>query len=132
MFEGCDEEAEELLRHALKAAPLSEGGKDGNSELVVFYTLLKLLVKTTPIDQLDELILRYREVAKEESQIKGSFGYSELDSLYYTARLHEVQRTCTPCWKPLPPERRRTNSLNLVLSSKLTELYTTRSFSTRE
>jgi tetratricopeptide (TPR) repeat protein len=99
MQEGRDEEGVELLRNALAAAPLNEGD-DNDFELVGLGGLTSALFQTHAIDEVEPLVPRYREAAKAESQRLGYLGFNELQSLYASARLHEVLCTCTPCWEP--------------------------------
>jgi hypothetical protein len=99
MREGREEEGVELLRNALAAAPLNEGD-DNDFELVGLGGLTSALFQTHAIDEVEPLVPRYREAAKAESQRLGYLGFNELQSLYASARLHEVLCTCTPCWEP--------------------------------
>ena len=39
---------------------------------------------------------RYREAAKAQSENQGQLSWEELNSVYVSARLHEVQCLCTP------------------------------------
>ena len=97
--EGRHEEGVALLRNALVAAELNELD-DPEYELSVLEGLVEALFTTKSIDEAEPLVLRYREAAKAQSE-KGGFDLRELDSVVYSARLHEVLCLCTPRWEPL-------------------------------
>jgi hypothetical protein len=98
--EGRHEEGVEL-RNALAAVPLVEE-HEKTLELDVLSRLILALFATEAFDELEPLVLRYRETAKTVSEMMGRkvFG-SELRSLFYLAWLHEVLCICTPCWNHL-------------------------------
>jgi len=99
MDEGRHEEGVALLRNALVAAELNELD-DPAFELAPLDSLTHALFKTNSIDEVEPLVLRYREAAKAKSEKEG-FCLRELDSVVYSARLHEVLCLCTPRWEPL-------------------------------
>jgi hypothetical protein len=86
--EGRDEEGLALLRNALVAAELNELD-DPQYELDALLSLINVLFETGSIDEVEPLVLRYREAAKAQSGKEG-FCFAELKSLHYSARLHEV------------------------------------------
>ena len=94
MEEGRHEEGVALLRNALVAAELNELD-DPAFELDALMYLSNALFETKSIDEVEPLVLRYREAAKAESEKEG-FCVEELNSLLYSARLHEVLCLCTP------------------------------------
>jgi len=100
MREGRHEEGVALLRNALVAAELNELD-DAKYELDALRSLINLLIKTNSIDEVEPLVLRYREAAKAQSEEQGLLTYAALDCVYHTARLHEVLCLCTPRWGPL-------------------------------
>ena len=87
MEEGRNEEGLALLRNSLVAAELNELD-DAHYELRVLEALVDALFTTTSIDEVEPLVLRYREAAKACSGKEG-FGFA-CDSLLGSARLHEV------------------------------------------
>jgi hypothetical protein len=87
--EGHDQEGVELLRNALVCLPLCEG-EVSIMELNVLRFFTDQLFDTHAIDEAEPLVARYREAAKAESEMKGHLPFSELHSLYTSARLHEV------------------------------------------
>jgi tetratricopeptide (TPR) repeat protein len=100
MDQGRHEEGVELLRNALVAANLSEheGEEESNrEELGVLDSLIEALFKIAGIDEVEPLVVRYRELAKAEMERMGGLPYKELWSLYFNARLHEVPCICSPC-----------------------------------
>ena len=96
MMEGRDEEAVLLLRNALVAAPLSEGVGSSTFSCTDFFELQALeplceaLLKTGKLDELEPLVLRFREAGAARSRINGGFDLAELSSLYASARFYEV------------------------------------------
>ena len=92
--EGRHEEGLALLRNALVAAELNELD-DANYELIALDGLTEALCKAHAIDEVEPLVLRYREAAKAQSEKKG-FCFKEIDSRLCSARLHEVLCICTP------------------------------------
>jgi len=64
--------------------------------LNVLDTFTDALFRTHAIDEAEPLVARFLEEAKAESDKRGRLDISELDSLYMSARLHEVLCTCTP------------------------------------
>jgi len=99
MEEGRHEDGVALLRNALVAAELNELDNPG-FELDALGALISALFKTNSIEEVEPLVLRYREAAKAHSATEG-FCVRELDSVVYSARLHEVLCLCTPRWEPL-------------------------------
>jgi hypothetical protein len=85
---GRHEEGLALLRNALVAAELNELD-DPKHELTALMVLMYALFKTNSIDEVEPLVLRYREAAKAQSEKKGVC-FADLDSLLFCARLHEV------------------------------------------
>ena len=101
MDEGRHEEGLALLRNALVAAELNELD-DPLYELDALKSLMFALFSTKLIDEVEPLVLRYREAVKAQSGKQGAgFCFAECDSLIYSARLHEVLCLCTPRWEPL-------------------------------
>jgi len=99
MNEGRHEEGVALMRNALVAAELNELD-DPMYELNVLQDFVEALLHTHAIDEVEPLVLRYREAAKAERERKG-FSLLEFDSVVCSARLHEVLCLCTPRWQPL-------------------------------
>ena len=96
MREGRHEEGLALLRNALVAAELNELD-DPTYELHALKSLILALFSTNLIDEVEPLVLHYREAAKAQSEKEGEGLYfAELDSLLCSARLHEVLCLCTP------------------------------------
>jgi len=92
---GRDEEGVDLLRNALVCVPLCEG--DANDlELNVLHAFTDALFRTHAIDEVEPLVARFLEFAKAESDKKGRLGFWHVESLYTSARLHEVLHPCTP------------------------------------
>ena len=96
---GRREEGLELLRNALVAAELNELD-DPKYELDALQSLILVLFETKSIDDVEPLVLRYREAAKVQSE-KGRVCFAEFESLLFTAQLHEVLCLYTPRWGPL-------------------------------
>ena len=97
MEEERHEEGVELLRNALAAAQLNETD-DSQYETDALAALINALFTTDAIDEVEPLVVRYREAAKAASG-KGADGLSYYDSrsLVCSARLHEVPpRVGTP------------------------------------
>jgi len=92
--EGRHEEGVALLRNALVAAELNELD-DPAFELSALSPLVEALFTTNSIDEVDPLVLRFREAAKAESEKEGVC-FAECESLLFSARLHEVMCLCTP------------------------------------
>jgi len=100
---GRHEEGVALLRNSLVAAELNELD-DPKYELIALKELISALFKTNSIDEVEPLVLRYREAAKAEREKEG-FCLLELDSVVCFARLLEVLCLCTPRWEPLSTAR---------------------------
>jgi hypothetical protein len=98
--EGRDEEGVALLRNALVAAELNEFD-DPQFELDALLSLIDALFKTDSFDEVEPLVLRYRQAAKAQSE-KGGFCLAEFDSLLFSARLHEVLCMHPALGVPLP------------------------------
>jgi len=96
---GRDEEGVELMRNALVCVPLCEGDAS-NLELEVLHYFTHALFQTHAIDEVEPLVARFLEAANAESSNLGHLSFSKLQSLYTSARLHEVLCTCTTCWEP--------------------------------
>jgi hypothetical protein len=96
------EEGVELLRNALVAANLSEheGEEESHEEEIhVMYSLIEALFTIAAIDEVEPLVVRYRELAKAETKRIEGLPYRELEELwsfYFNARLHEVPCICPP------------------------------------
>jgi tetratricopeptide (TPR) repeat protein len=96
MKEGRREEGLALLRNALVAAELNELDDPG-VELDALKSLTFALFSTNLIDEVEPLVLRYREAAKAYSEKKGgAVCFAEFECLPCSARLHEVLYPCTP------------------------------------
>ena len=90
VVEGHDEEGLALLRNALVAAELNELD-DPQYELDALYILIQALFNARAIDEVEPLVLRYREAAKAHSEKEGAgVCFAELESQLCSARLHEV------------------------------------------
>jgi len=132
--EGRHEEGMALLRNALVAAELNEVD-DPTFELDALVCLINALFSTNSIDEVEPLVLRYREAAKARSEKEGVC-FEEFNSLHYSARLREVLCMHPEFGNPLPqlsncfqhghiasvtgctaPERRHMHLLNLALSA---------------
>jgi len=85
---GRHEEGVALLRNALVAAELNELD-DGKYELNALKFLILALFTTKSIDEVEPLVLRYREAAKAQSAKEGVC-FAEFNSLLRSAQLHEV------------------------------------------
>jgi hypothetical protein len=96
MEEGRHEEGLALLRNALVAAELNELDNPAY-ELDALGELVSALFTTKSIDEVEPLVLRYREAAKAYSGNEGAgVCFREFESLLFSARLHEVLLLCTP------------------------------------
>jgi len=95
---GRYEEGVALLRNALVAAELNELD-DPRYERDALRALIYALFSTNLIDEVEPLVLRYREAAKAQSEKEG-FCFEEFESLLCSARLHEVLRLCVPRCEP--------------------------------
>jgi len=96
VLEGRHEEGADLLRNALAASSLREDEDDTHMELHALRQLTKALFVTHGIDEVEPLVLRFREAAKVYSRRIGRVCCRELQSLYASARLHEVGNPSTP------------------------------------
>jgi len=94
--EGRHEEGLDLLRNALAASSLRENEDDTAMELHVISNLVGALFLTHGIDEVEPLVARFREAAEADSRREGRVSFWELESLYYSARLHEVRNPFTP------------------------------------
>jgi len=88
MDEGRHEEGVALLRNSLVAAELNELD-DPQYELIALEALVSALFSANSIDEVEPLVLRYREAAKAQSQKEGVC-FAEFKSLLWSALLHEV------------------------------------------
>jgi hypothetical protein len=99
--EGRREEGVALLRNALVAAELNELD-DPTFELAPLDSLIQALFQTRAIEEVEPLVLRYREAAKAQSEKEGAgVCFAEFASLLCSSRLHEVMCLCTPRWESL-------------------------------
>ena len=99
MEAGRQEEGVELLRNALVAADLSELDNPA-IELDALQALIPELFKIKAIDEVEPLVVRYREATKAQSERGGMYLLLELRSIVLSARLHEVLSLCTPRFGP--------------------------------
>jgi len=97
---GRHEEGVALLRNALVAAELNELD-DPQYELDALKQLIYALFKTKSIDEVEPLVLRFREAVKAQSEKHGAC-FEEFDSLLCSARLHEVLCMHPASGNPLP------------------------------
>ena len=97
--EGRNEEGVAMLRNALVAAELNELD-DPQYELIALEGLVAVLFATKSIEEVEPLVLRYREAAKASREKQG-FDIREFDAVVCSAHLHEVRCLCTPRWEPL-------------------------------
>jgi len=97
---GRHEEGVELLRNALVAAELNELDHP-KFELDALKSLVYALFKTNSIDEVEPLVLRYRDAAKAKSEKEGVC-FEEFHSFVYSARLHEVLCMPPTFGNPLP------------------------------
>jgi hypothetical protein len=102
MREGRHNEGVALLRNALVAAELNELD-DPAYEIDPLYSLIQALFHTHTIDEVEPLVLRYREAVKALSEKERIFRVSELRGTLFSARRHEVLRLSPPRWKPFTP-----------------------------
>ena len=102
MAERRHEEGVALLRNALVAAELNELD-DPVFEMDALKSLISALFVTNSIDEVEPLLLRFREVAKTQSEKEGvcMVCFAEFKSLLFSAQLHEVLCLCTLRWEPL-------------------------------
>jgi len=91
---GRQEEGRALMRNALVAAELNELD-DPRYELDAMTGLISTLFLTNLIDEVEPLVLRFRETVMVQSE-KTGVSFAEFDSLHWSARLHEVLCLCTP------------------------------------
>jgi len=93
MVEGRHEEGVELLRHALSAAPFSENQPEGaDSDLTgsTLHAMIDALFEVHKLDEVEPLVLRYREATRETAQRTGRVDcFGELHGCYISARLHQ-------------------------------------------
>jgi len=88
---GRHEEGLALLRNALVAAELTELD-DSKCEREALQVLLQVLFQDRAFDEVEPLLVRFKEEAKAQSEKEGLCG-DELLSLIFSARLHEVRCT---------------------------------------
>ena len=95
------------MRNALAASTLVED-EVSLSELDVLRHLIGALFQTNAIEaaieEVEELVARYQEASKAFSQserTEGRLCWMEVESLYYSARLHEVTCACSRCRGPI-------------------------------
>jgi len=89
-MEGRLEEAVDLLRHALAASTLNED-EDANYELGCLDSLTAALLKMKAVDEVADLVPRYRELAQEDSRKVGRLCSAELHSLLVSAQLFQAR-----------------------------------------
>jgi len=106
-LEGRHEEGLDLLRNALAASSLSENENDTIIELKTLSKLVDALFLTHGIDEVEPLVLRFRDAAEAQSQKIGRVCCWELLSLYASARLHEVGNPSTPLLPSFRHDRQR-------------------------
>ena len=82
-----------LLRNARVAAELNELDSPA-FELDALLPLIDALFTTRSIEEVEPLVLRYREATKAQSEKEGVC-FAEFYSLICSARLHEVLCFCT-------------------------------------
>jgi hypothetical protein len=99
-LDGRHEEAEGLMRNALVAAELNEMD-DPEYELYAISPLIKMLFETSCIDEVEPLVLRYREAAMGYWKNGGIFSIAGVDCFICSARLHEVICSHNPFLNPL-------------------------------
>jgi len=87
-----------LLRNALVAAELNELD-DPAFELKALKSLIDALLKINSFDEVEPLVLRFREAAKAQSEKEGVC-FAEFKSLFFSAQLHEVLCLRTPRREP--------------------------------
>ena len=92
---GRHEEGVALLRNALVAAELNELD-DPVFELDALKSLIHALFTSKSIDEVEPLVLRFREAAKAQTVQEGGACFAEFYSLLCSARLREVPCLCTP------------------------------------
>jgi len=121
--EGRVEEGLALLRNAVAAAPLIECPASEAEVTALLFLIKALFARGIIDDELDRLVPRFREAAKELSRKEEGFTAAReegslifnLWSILASARLHEVLCTCTlrvgnplelpcPCIPPRPIE----------------------------
>ena len=68
---------------------------DPHYELAALQVLVEQLLNTHAIDEVEPLVLRYRDAAKAESE-KDGVSFAPFMALEFSARLHEVLCPCTP------------------------------------
>jgi hypothetical protein len=110
--EGRHAEGVDLLRNALAASSLRENEEDTIMELKALTDLINALFLTHEIDEVESLVLRFREAAKAESQKMGRVCYWELRSLCTSARLLEVWNPFAPCRLCFHHGRRRLSQVS--------------------
>ena len=81
------------------AAELNELDDPGY-EVEALQSLVLVLFITSSIDEVEPLVLRYREAAKAKSEKEG-ICFADFNSLLCSARLSEVLGLCTPRLRPL-------------------------------
>ena len=85
-----------MLRNALAASSLREDEDDTHMELRALAQFTEALFLTHAIDEVEPLVLRFRQAAKAESLQCGRISFMELQSLCASARLLEVGNPFTP------------------------------------
>ena len=97
--EGRLEEGVALMRNAVVAGQLNELDHP-SFEFEALDPLICTLFETDGIEEVDPLVLRFRELAKAQSEEAGGFSHAEARSFLFSARLHEVLRISTPSGNP--------------------------------
>ena len=77
--------------------------EDSIVELKVTNALFRALFSTNAIDEVEQLIPRFREAARAESLREGRHCYFEFRSIYYSALFYEVHSLFTHPVQETPP-----------------------------
>ncbi|KAJ1477722.1 hypothetical protein T484DRAFT_1820172 [Baffinella frigidus] len=107
LLDGRLEEGADFFRNAVAAAPLNEDESSGY-QLAAIASLVGELFRKNAIDEVEPLVLRFREAAQAESRRVGSLCSVEFQSLISSARLHEARG------RPQEAERELRALLNLM------------------
>jgi len=102
MNEGCHQDGLELYRNAVVAAKLHDMDTP-MYELYATTALISALFKANLIEEVEPLVLRYREITKAALDVGGKIDIHDFHSLFFSACLHEV-----PCISSrVAPQRAR-------------------------
>jgi len=91
MRDGRTEEGLDLMRNALAAVPLSEHEGTDLWGISVLSSLIEALFKTHAVDEVEPLVMRFREASKAQSARGGRLCMADFYSPLFSARLHEVR-----------------------------------------